>query len=160
MNQLELTAILKTAFTEDIGIEDMTSESVFTSDDTGTGLYTAKADGVLAGLQSIETGYHMLDQSIEITLFKNDGDIVKKGDEIGEVKGSVRTLLTGERVILNLIQHLSGIASSTNEVITSLNDPSISIVDTRKTLAGLRSLQKYAVRCGGGKNHRYRLMMV
>jgi nicotinate-nucleotide pyrophosphorylase (carboxylating) len=157
MNKLELANILKKALIEDIGMGDLTSESIFSSDETGTGVYTAKSEGVLSGLQSIETGYGFLDQNIEATLFKHDGDVVKKGDKICEVNGSIRYLLTGERVILNLIQHLSGIATSTNEVIRLLGDPSISVTDTRKTLPGLRALEKYAVRCGGGKNHRFRL---
>lgn len=157
MNKFELTNVLKKAFIEDIGMGDLTSESIFSSDETGKGVYTAKSDGVLSGLQAIEAGYELLDQNIEATLYKHDGDVVKKGDKIGEVYGSIRNLLTGERVILNLIQHLSGIATSTNNVIRLLGDPSISVTDTRKTLPGLRALQKYAVRCGGGKNHRFRL---
>jgi nicotinate-nucleotide pyrophosphorylase (carboxylating) len=157
MIQLELTKILQTAFTEDIGMGDLTSEAIFPENDVARGIYTAKAAGVLSGLEAIKIGYEILDPSIKITLYKIDGDVVKKGDEIAEVKGPVRALLTGERVILNLIQHLSGIATSTREVISLLDDPSITIADTRKTLPGLRSLQKYAVRCGGGKNHRFRL---
>lgn len=157
MNQLELRKILENAFTEDIGMGDLTSESIFSADNKGTGIYTAKADGTLSGLAAIETGYLLLDPNVQVTLFKRDGDSVQKGDEIAKVTGSIRTLLTGERVILNLIQHLSGIATSTKEVISLLNDPDITVTDTRKTLPGLRALQKYAVRCGGGKNHRFRL---
>ncbi|MEX0723046.1 MAG: carboxylating nicotinate-nucleotide diphosphorylase [Gracilimonas sp.] len=157
MNQLELTKILRNAFAEDIGMGDLTSESIFSENDTGRGIYTVKTAGVLSGLEAIKTGYKLLDPSIKVTLHKNDGDLVEKGDDIAEVHGPVRKLLTGERVILNLIQHLSGIATSTREVINLLDDPSITITDTRKTLPGLRSLQKYAVRCGGGKNHRFRL---
>lgn len=157
MNQLELTKILENAFTEDIGMGDLTSESIFSADLNGTGVYTAKADGTLSGLAAIEAGYLLLDPNVQINLFKRDGDNVKKGDEIGEVIGSVRSLLTGERVILNLIQHLSGIATATRELISLLDDPGIIVTDTRKTLPGLRVLQKYAVRCGGGKNHRFRL---
>lgn len=157
MNQLELTKILENAFAEDIGMGDLSSESIFPSEKTATGVYTAKADGVLSGLAAIETGYRLLDPSAKIILFKNDGDSVEKGDEICKVTGSVRALLTGERVILNLIQHLSGIATSTREVISLLDDPEITVTDTRKTLPGLRALQKYAVRCGGGSNHRFRL---
>ncbi|MFD2531199.1 carboxylating nicotinate-nucleotide diphosphorylase [Gracilimonas halophila] len=157
MNQLELRKILENAFTEDIGMGDLTSESIFSADNKGTGIYTAKADGTLSGLAAIETGYLLLDPNVQVTLFKRDGDSVEKGDEIAKVTGSIRTLLTGERVILNLIQHLSGIATSTKEVISLLDDPDITVTDTRKTLPGLRALQKYAVRCGGGKNHRFRL---
>lgn len=157
MNQLELTKILENAFAEDIGMGDLTSESIFPPEKTTTGIYTAKADGVLSGLAAVETGYRLLDPTAQIILYKNDGDSVRKGDEIGKVTGSVRALLTGERVILNLIQHLSGIATSTREVISLLDDPEITVTDTRKTLPGLRTLQKYAVRCGGGSNHRFRL---
>lgn len=157
MNQLELKEILTNAFREDIGMGDLTSDSIFPHNQFGKGVYTAKADGVLAGLQIIETGYQLLNKSAKVSLHKNDGMPVKKGEVIAEVEAPIQTLLNGERVILNLIQHLSGIASSTRKVIELLGDPNITISDTRKTLPGLRSLQKYAVRCGGGKNHRFRL---
>ncbi|HBQ59915.1 MAG TPA: carboxylating nicotinate-nucleotide diphosphorylase, partial [Balneolaceae bacterium] len=157
MNQLELTDILKNAFSEDIGMGDLTTNSVFPESQLGKGIYTAKADGVVAGLQIIEVGYQMIDPSAEVVFHKQDGDLVRKGEKIAEVKASVRALLTGERVILNLIQHLGGIATATQEVIKLLDDNTITITDTRKTLPGLRSIQKYAVRCGGGKNHRFRL---
>lgn len=157
MNQLELTELLKRSFVEDIGMGDLTTESIFPDNQLGKGTYTSKADGVVAGLQVIEAGYKLMDASAEITFQKQDGDVIKKGDTIAEVKASVRALLTGERVILNLLQHLGGIATATQEVIQLLDDDSICITDTRKTLPGLRSIQKYAVRCGGGKNHRFRL---
>ncbi|WP_428235635.1 carboxylating nicotinate-nucleotide diphosphorylase [Gracilimonas sp.] len=157
MNHLELKEILTNAFREDIGMGDLTSDSIFPKNQLGKGVYTAKADGVLAGLEVIAAGYQMLDESSRISLHKNDGMPVKKGEKIAEVEAPVQVLLKGERVILNLIQHLSGIASSTRQVIELLGDPNITITDTRKTLPGLRSLQKYAVRCGGGKNHRFRL---
>lgn len=157
MNQLELTELLKRSFAEDIGMGDLTTESIFPDNQLGKGTYTSKADGVVAGLQVIEAGYKLMDASAEITFQKQDGEVIKKGDTIAEVKASVRALLTGERVILNLLQHLGGIATATQEVIQLLDDDSICITDTRKTLPGLRSIQKYAVRCGGGKNHRFRL---
>lgn len=157
MNQLELTEILRTAFAEDIGMGDLTSESIFTEAQQSKGVYTAKADGILAGLETIRVGYQLLDSSSKTTLHKKDGDFVEKGEKIAEAEASVRTLLTGERVILNLIQHLSGIATATHQVIRILDDPKITVTDTRKTLPGLRLFQKYAVRCGGGKNHRFRL---
>ena len=153
----ELKEILLKAFAEDIGMGDLTSSSIFTSADKATGSYTAKTNGVLAGLEVIETGYKILDERAKVTFLKSDGDNISTGEEIATVEASVQALLTGERVILNLLQHLSGIATATHEVITALDDPAISITDTRKTLPGMRSLQKYAVRCGGGKNHRFRL---
>ncbi|MGN8225394.1 carboxylating nicotinate-nucleotide diphosphorylase [Gracilimonas sp. BCB1] len=157
MNHLELKEILTNAFREDIGMGDLTSNSIFPHNQFGKGTYTAKAGGVLAGLEIIETGYKLLNDSVKVSLHKNDGMPVKKGEVIAEVEAPVQVLLSGERVILNLIQHLSGIASSTRHAIEQLGDPSITITDTRKTLPGLRSLQKYAVRCGGGRNHRLRL---
>ncbi len=157
MNHLELKEILTNAFREDIGMGDLTSDSIFPHNQFGKGVYTAKADGVLAGLEIVEAGYRLLDGSAKVSLHKNDGMPVKKGEKVAEVEAPVQVLLKGERVILNLIQHLSGIASSTRQVIELLGDPKITITDTRKTLPGLRSLQKYAVRCGGGKNHRFRL---
>lgn len=157
MNQLEIKEILQNAFQEDIGMGDLTSESIFPQNHFGKGIYTAKADGVLAGLELIEVGYKLLGESATFSFHKSDGMPVKKGEKIAEVEAPVRVLLTGERVILNLVQHLSGIATSTRQVIENLGDQNITITDTRKTLPGLRSLQKYAVRCGGGRNHRFRL---
>ncbi len=157
MNQLELKELLLAAFSEDIGMGDLTTESIFSESQRGKGVYTAKTEGILSGLKAIEVGYKLLDSSASVRLLKNDGQAVNKGEQIAEVEASLRALLSGERVILNLIQHLSGIATATRDVIATLSDPSITITDTRKTLPGLRSFQKYAVRCGGGKNHRYRL---
>ena len=98
-----------------------------------------------------------MEEDVNVNLLKKDGDSVDIKERIAEVEGPTQVLLSAERVILNLVQHLSGIATSTAEVIRFLDDPTIEIVDTRKTLPGLRVLQKYAVTCGGGKNHRFRL---
>lgn len=157
MNHIQLKELLTEAFKEDIGMGDLTSESIFPESQQATGSYTAKASGVMAGLETILVGYQLLDPNCKIRFNKNDGHPVKPGEIIAEVEGPVRVLLSGERVILNIIQHLSGIATATRQVMHNLDDPSITITDTRKTLPGLRSLQKYAVRCGGGKNHRFRL---
>ncbi len=157
MNPLELTEMLKQAFAEDMGMGDLTSSAIFPNNQMGKGVFTAKANGVLAGLEAIETGYQVLGPSARIKFHKNDGMPVKKGEEIAEVEAPVRSLLSGERVILNIVQHASGIATATRQVIENLGDPNITITDTRKTLPSLRALQKYAVRCGGGKNHRFRL---
>lgn len=157
MNNIQLEKILKDAFAEDLGMGDLTTSSIFTIPQKKTGIYTAKADGVLAGLEAIKIGYKLLDDEAEVFFLKKDGDSVSKGEEIAKVSAKVQALLNGERVILNLVQHLSGIATATQQVITALDDSSITITDTRKTLPGLRALQKYAVRCGGGKNHRFRL---
>ncbi len=157
IDHFALKKILVDAFSEDLGMGDLTTDSIFPETQIGKGKYTAKADGVLAGLKIIEAGYQILAKDAKVKYLKNDGLAVQKGDLIAEVEAPVRALLSGERVILNLIQHLSGIATSTRNVIDKLGDPNIVVTDTRKTIPGLRSLQKYGVRCGGGKNHRFRL---
>ena len=157
MNSLKLKELLKSALSEDIGMGDLTTNAIFNSEDTAPGTFIAKADGILAGMGVIESVYSLFEQQPSVHLFKQDGEYIAKGQVIAEVEGSIQTLLSSERVILNLLQHLSGIATATHQVITTLNDNSISVVDTRKTLPGLRNAQKYAVTCGGGKNHRFRL---
>ncbi len=157
MHSIYITELLKQAFAEDLGMGDLTSNSIFSESDTAKGSFTAKADGVLAGLAILESAYQLLSDDVSVFLYKKDGDFVAKGQVIAEVEGPVRALLSGERVILNLIQHASGIATATADVIDRLDDSSITITDTRKTLPGLRALQKHAVRCGSGQNHRFRL---
>ncbi len=157
MNPVELRRIIEEALSEDIGMGDLTTNAIFGSEEKATGIFTAKATGVLAGLGIVKETYSILGAAISVDLKKDDGDTVSKGEEIATVNGSVKALLSGERIILNLVQHMSGIATQTAELVRALDDPSISVVDTRKTLPGLRVLQKYAVICGGGKNHRFRL---
>lgn len=157
MNIFQLREFISEAFKEDFGFGDITSETIFDEGERAVGTFTAKADGILAGVMVIDTGYKLLDSSSFTTLFKKDGDEIKAGQEIAEVTGPVATLLTGERVILNILQHLSGIATATREAVKNLDDRGIKITDTRKTIPGMRMLQKYAVTCGGGHNHRFRL---
>ena len=153
---IHLRKSLETGFEEDIGFGDITSLSVLPSADTD-GDFIAKADGVISGIGALTLGYEMLDPTVSVTLFVNDGDIVKKGDRLAHVEGAVQSLLTGERVILNILQHMSGIATKTAEMVNELAGSDTRVCDTRKTLPGLRALQKYAVCCGGGFNHRMRL---
>ncbi|MFV1884796.1 MAG: carboxylating nicotinate-nucleotide diphosphorylase [Balneola sp.] len=157
MNRILFQKIIREALEEDLGMGDLTTSSVFSKNDRSYGEFVAKADGVMAGLAALNLVYEELDGDVSVKLFKQDGGFVKKGEKIAEVEGSLHALLSGERVILNLVQHMSGIATSTHEVVSLLNDESITITDTRKTLPGLRALQKYSVTCGGGKNHRFRL---
>lgn len=157
MNTIELQEILKNAFIEDIGTGDLTSGIIFSDGRSSRGVFKAKAFGVISGLGIIEAAYHMLDPNIEVVLNKKDGERVQAGDSIAIVEGPTAHLLTGERIILNLIQHMSGVSTSTYQAIGALDDDSIRVCDTRKTLPGLRMLQKYAVTCGGGYNHRFRL---
>ncbi len=149
--------VVENALLEDLGMGDITTSSIFSDSDIASGTFLSKAPGVLAGMEVLELVYSFFELDVKVNLLKNDGDRVIKGEIIAEVEGPVTSLLSGERVILNLLQHMSGIATSTNELVRLLDDSSIDIVDTRKTLPGLRGLQKYAVKCGGGKNHRFRL---
>ncbi|WP_407269584.1 carboxylating nicotinate-nucleotide diphosphorylase [Radiobacillus sp. PE A8.2] len=157
MNNIKLTELLNEFFIEDIGDRDLTSEHIFPAEQQGMGTFIAKQSGVLAGVSIIEKGYSLLDPTIEVSLHKRDGDVVEAGEKIATVFGSVRSLLTGERVILNLMQRMSGIATITKQAVTTLNSETTKVCDTRKTTPGLRMFEKYAVTCGGGKNHRFGL---
>lgn len=154
MNKLKLRKMLQSFLLEDIGDTDLTSNAIFPEGQIGKGVLIAKESGIIAGLDIIGEAYHLLDSRIEINLHFSDGERVNKGETIAEVYGPVRYLLTGERVILNLLQRMSGIASITNRCVELLDDPAIKICDTRKTVPGLRMLDKYAVATGGGRNHR------
>ena len=154
MNELKLTSLLQQWFIEDIGEGDLTSESIFAVDDRGCGQFLAKDSGVIAGISIIKKGYELLHPEIEVQLHVQDGLWIEKGQVLATVCGPIRYLLTGERVILNLIQHLSGIATMTHLAVKNLNSNHTRVCDTRKTTPGLRMLEKYAVRCGGGFNHR------
>ena len=154
MNRLKLRKMLESFLLEDIGHADVTSDAIFPEEQTGKGVLIAKEDGIIAGLDIIEDAYHLLDPTIEIVIHFADGDRVHSGEVIANVYGPVRYLLTGERIILNLLQRMGGIATITNKCVELLDDPSIQICDTRKTIPGLRMLDKHAVVSGGGKNHR------
>ena len=157
MISIHFKEIIESALREDIGMGDLTSKSIFDADQYSKGTFIAKAEGTLSGLEVLQIAYNFLGEDVNVNLLKKDGDSVDIKERIAEVEGPTQILLSAERVILNLVQHLSGIATSTAEVIRLLDDPTIEIVDTRKTLPGLRAIQKYAVTCGGGKNHRFRL---
>lgn len=154
MNHVKLTQILNQFFIEDIGERDVTSETIFPTDKRGKAQFYVKEEGVLAGIEIIKAAYSILDPSIEITELKRDGDVIAKGEVIATVEGPMAKLLTGERVILNLLQRMSGIATITSRAVSALNSSHTRICDTRKTTPGLRMLEKYAVTCGGGFNHR------
>ncbi|RKQ29658.1 carboxylating nicotinate-nucleotide diphosphorylase [Oceanobacillus halophilus] len=154
MNQLKLRRTLQSLLLEDIGDNDITSQTIFPLDKYGKGIFIAKEDGILSGLEVIAEAYQLLDSKMEVVYYFKDGDRVSAGQKIADVSGPIAHLLTGERVILNLIQRMSGIATVTRESIQELNDKAIQICDTRKTAPGLRMFDKYAVVCGGGKNHR------
>src|SRR5688572_17904671 len=144
--------IVERAFAEDL--PDITSEAIFAPSDRGSARFLIKADGVLAGLAAIETVFRRLDPTAEIVLKARDGDVVKPGDIVAEVRASVIALLSGERTALNLMQRASGIATITRRYVDAVAGTRAKIHDTRKTAPGLRELDKYAVKAGGGENHR------
>ncbi len=149
--------LIDRALEEDIGTGDITTLTTISEDAQGHGKYIAKEDGVLCGIDLAKRVYAKLDAGIEFTAYKQDGDEVKKGDIIAEVRGNAISLLTGERVGLNLMQRLSGTATKTRECVKKIEGTGATIADTRKTTPGLRVLEKYAVRVGGGSNHRFNL---
>lgn len=155
--QFYVDEIIKTAITEDINYIDTSADLVIDEDDTTTAYFEAKADGVLCGLDIALRVFELLDDGFSAKVYKKDGDKIKKGDIIADLTGHTVMLLKGERTALNLLQHMSGIASMTNKAVRLCEGTNASVADTRKTLPGLRSLQKYAVTVGGGRNHRYNL---
>ena len=155
--QFEIDDIIKNAIKEDINYIDVTTDYLISDDSVSTAKYVAKDDGVLCGMDIAMRVFTLLDDSTEFDIKIHDGEKVKKGDIIAAITGKTKVLLKGERTALNLVQHLSGIATMTNRLVELTKHTNASIADTRKTLPGLRSLQKYAVTVGGGKNHRYNL---
>ncbi|EAF1785701.1 carboxylating nicotinate-nucleotide diphosphorylase [Listeria monocytogenes] len=154
MNSILMNQAIQAFLLEDIGQYDLSAETVFPRDTMGEGVFLAKETGILCGISIPLKVYELLGGNIQFEAYKKDGDWVQKGDIIASVKAPVRTLLSGERVILNLMQRMSGIASQTNFAIKQLDDSAIRICDTRKTAPGLRAFDKYAVQTGGGFNHR------
>ncbi len=157
MNKLLAKELISGFLKEDIGTGDLSTELVFDNSVRGEGYFVAKDDGIVCGTDIIDLTYSFFSNDYNIRLLKKDGEAVKKGEKIAVVEGSTATLLSAERVVLNLMQLMSGIATTGNKLVNELNDPSIKIVDTRKTHPGLRLFEKYAVRCGGCYNHRYAL---
>ncbi len=149
--------LIKKAITEDINYIDVSSAYLFNDNDRTDAFFVSKADGVLCGIDIAMRVFSLLDNTFEYTLYKHDGDELKAGDLIAEFSGKTLKLLEGERTSLNLLQHMSGVATMTNSAVKAVEGTSTSIADTRKTLPGLRAIQKYAVTCGGGHNHRYNL---
>ncbi|WP_096440228.1 carboxylating nicotinate-nucleotide diphosphorylase [Alteribacter populi] len=157
MNKWMLKQSLEEWLREDIGFSDLTAEAIFPSDAQGEAKFIAKQPGVFFGVDILNTGYRELGLNVDVVCEKKDGDLVQKGDILANVSGSVRDILTTERVFLNLLQRLSGVATATKRAVEETNGFSTRICDTRKTTPGLRMLEKAAVRAGGGGNHRFRL---
>lgn len=149
--------IIKDALKEDINYIDVATDYLIDPQQVSTGYFIAKADGVLCGLSVAMRVFTLLDDSFTYTAQKQDGERIKSGDIIVTFSGKTALLLKGERTALNLIQHMSGISTETDKCVQLVKGTKAQITDTRKTLPGLRALQKYAVTVGGGKNHRFNL---
>lgn len=157
MNQLLLKEIVTDALREDVGWADITTEAVVPSGSEAIGIIHAKSPGVIAGLPVVEAVYEVLDGDVVVEALVDEGEQVQAGRELARVEGSTRAILTGERVALNFLQRLSGIATATRALVELVAPYGTRVVDTRKTTPGLRLLEKYAVRVGGGVNHRFGL---
>lgn len=157
LNKFYIDSLIKTAIEEDINYIDVSADMLIPAEQRNDSYFVAKDDGILCGLDCAMRVFTLLDDTFTFTAHKKDGDKIKKGDVIVEFNGKTRELLKGERTALNIIQHMSGIATATNRAVELCKGTKASVADTRKTLPGLRALQKYAVACGGGKNHRFNL---
>lgn len=156
INPLILKKTVELALKEDIGFLDITNE-IIREDLQGKAYFLAKEDFVLAGIDLVREVFRQLDEAIIVEFKKKDGEHVKKGEKFGYINGSVKSILSGERVALNFLQRLSGIATITNYLVKKAKKFGIRILDTRKTTPLLRALEKYAIKIGGGINHRYSL---
>ncbi|SFX72831.1 nicotinate-nucleotide pyrophosphorylase [carboxylating] [Thermoactinomyces sp. DSM 45891] len=157
MNSIQLRQFIRDVLNEDVGSGDLTTESIVPVNHKSVAILLAKQDGVIAGLPVAEMVFQELDPSIRFTMIVEEGERVGKGTEIARIKGFTRTILTGERVALNLLQRMSGIATLTRQLVDLVEGLPCHVLDTRKTTPGLRQLEKYAVRMGGGTNHRFGL---
>ena len=155
--QSYVDGLICTALEEDIHFVDVTTDYLLPDGHTSSAYYLAKADGVVCGMEIAARVFELVGGGVTFDAKVKDGDAVKKGDILATMQGDTKTLLKGERTALNLLQHLSGIATATARCVALVQGTRAQITDTRKTLPGLRRLQKYAVTVGGGKNHRYNL---
>lgn len=155
--KLNVDSLLKSALQEDINSEDVSTNCVMPSSKQGEVDLICKEDGIICGLQIFERVFTLLAEDTKITFMVKDGDLVKKGQLLARVEGDIRILLSGERTALNYLQRMSGIASYTYQVVQLLEGTDIQLLDTRKTTPNMRIFEKYAVKVGGGHNHRYNL---
>ncbi len=154
LNNPLVIQLIDIAFAEDIGPGDYTSLATINANESGKSIIVAKDEGVLAGLGLAEYIFKKVDPSLQVKLLMHDGDKVKYGDVVLEVQGSSRSMLTAERTVLNFVQRLSGVATQTAKYVVELQGLKTHILDTRKTTPGMRLLEKWAVKIGGGENHR------
>jgi len=156
-SKLQIEEIIDRALAEDLGKGDVTTEALIPGDKQGTGFIVAKKEGILAGTGVAKQVFHRVDPELKVDILLEDGARIKLGSKIAKVSGSIASILKAERVALNFLQRLSGIASETNCYVEAVKGLPVRIMDTRKTTPGLRSLEKHAVKAGGGENHRMNL---
>ena len=157
MDNFNADKLIKLALEEDITSEDISTNAVMKEYKQGAVSLICKQDGVICGLEVFERVFKILDENTEVNLLAKDGEKVKKGQHIAELTGDIRVLLSGEITALNYLQRMSGIATYTSEVAALLKGSKTMLLDTRKTTPNMRIFEKYAVKCGGGNNHRYNL---
>ncbi len=155
--KLKVDPLILMALDEDITSEDVSTNSVMPTATMGEVELICKEDGILCGVQVFSRVFTILDENTEITLFAQDGDKITKGQLIGKIRGDIRVLLSGERTALNYLQRMSGVATHASKLSKMLEGTGIKLLDTRKTTPNNRIFEKYAVRVGGGNNHRYNL---
>jgi nicotinate-nucleotide pyrophosphorylase (carboxylating) len=155
--ELQIEEIIDRALAEDLGKGDVTTGALIPGDQQGTGFIVAKQAGILAGVGAAKQVFQRVDPELKVEVLLEDGARVKPGSRVARVSGSIASILKAERVALNFLQRLSSIASETNRYVEAVRGLPVRIMDTRKTTPGLRSLEKYAVQVGGGKNHRMSL---
>lgn len=156
MNYLVVDNIIKNALLEDVPNEDITTNSIISEKSISTVELLCKEEGIIAGGEVFKRVFDLLG-SVEVELYKDDGDKVYPKDKVGFLKGNTRNLLLGERIALNLLQRMSGIATLTSKFVQEINHTNARLLDTRKTTPNLRILEKYSVKVGGGFNHRFNL---
>jgi nicotinate-nucleotide pyrophosphorylase (carboxylating) len=157
LNKWQISEAVQKALSEDLPFEDLTSELLIEDNLYGEAYFLAKEDLVVCGIPVVEEVFQKVDGTVELSFKVKEGEEVSKGTKFGFARGKVKSLLKGERVALNFLQHLSGIATMVRRMQKKLSPYGITLLDTRKTLPGLKVLQKYAVRVGGGQNHRFSL---
>lgn len=154
MNAIEIEEVIKRAIDEDIGSGDITTENIIEGDKKGEGVMIAKEKGVVAGLEVAEKVFEMIDKSLKFEAKKDDGEEVKKGEILAVIRGDIESILKAERLALNFLQRMSGIATKTRRYVDKVRGYDVRVTDTRKTTPTLRYFEKWAVRLGGGHNHR------
>ncbi|MEO6908557.1 MAG: carboxylating nicotinate-nucleotide diphosphorylase [Abditibacteriaceae bacterium] len=153
----QLIQFIEAALAEDIRSGDITTNTLIPADAQAVALMRFRESGIVCGIEAAKSTFQLLDSNITLKVLLDDGSVVNGGEVALEIRGNARAILTAERVALNIVQHLSGIATATAQYVKETEGTKARIVDTRKTTPGLRLLEKYAVRCGGGHNHRYAL---